>query len=166
MDENDFKRLIDASAAETQRQIAETNCRIDASAAETQRLIAETNHRIDASATETQRLIAETNHRIDASAAETQRRFDETHRLLDEKVKEVRQEFGVVAEGMRNQTQLVAEGVLMLDEKLGREAADIRAEMHPGFADTQAMIRFSQCRACPARTSARRQPSHSRRKRY
>ena len=35
------------------------------------------------------------------------------------------------------------EKVTLTDEKLEREAADIRQEMRTGFADTQAMIKFS-----------------------
>jgi hypothetical protein len=38
---------------------------------------------------------------------------------------------------------LLADGIKNIDEKLDREAADIRAEMRQGFADTQALIRFS-----------------------
>jgi hypothetical protein len=33
--------------------------------------------------------------------------------------------------------------VALLDEKVDREAASIRDEMRRGFADTQAMIKFS-----------------------
>jgi ABC-type sugar transport system ATPase subunit len=45
---------------------------------------------------------------------------------------------------MKNDDKLIAEKVILLDEKLDREAADIRAEMRQGFADTQAMIKFAR----------------------
>jgi hypothetical protein len=51
--------------------------------------------------------------------------------------------FDSTAEAMRTDVQRVAEGVLMLNEKLERETADIRAEMRQGFADTQAMLHVS-----------------------
>ncbi len=97
MDEIDFKRLLDESAAETQR-------------------------------------------RIDASAAETQRHFDETTERL---AKDMRTHFDTVAEGMDHKIGLIAERVIMVDERLTREAIDIRSKMDQGFAETQAMIKFS-----------------------
>jgi uncharacterized protein (UPF0335 family) len=42
-------------------------------------------------------------------------------------------------EGFRSQVQLIAEKV----EELHRESAEIRQEMRTGFAETQAMIKFS-----------------------
>ena len=39
--------------------------------------------------------------------------------------------------------QLIAEGVLHLDQKLDRTAEEIRNEMRHGFSETQAMIKFS-----------------------
>jgi predicted component of type VI protein secretion system len=39
--------------------------------------------------------------------------------------------------------RIVAEGFARLNQKLDRTAADIREEMRRGFADTQAMIKFS-----------------------
>lgn len=39
--------------------------------------------------------------------------------------------------------QALAEAVLQVDDRLTRETADIRQEMRTGFAETQAMIKFS-----------------------
>jgi hypothetical protein len=44
---------------------------------------------------------------------------------------------------LHEEIRAVAEGVLAVDEKLGHEAADIRAEMREGFADVAALFRFS-----------------------
>jgi predicted nucleic acid-binding Zn-ribbon protein len=56
---------------------------------------------------------------------------------------ETRRHFDVVTEATRHEIGLVAESVALVGEKLEREATDIRQEMRTGFADTQAMIRFS-----------------------
>jgi hypothetical protein len=58
----------------------------------------------------------------------------------------MKQDFGLAVEAMRTDVQRVAESVLMVNAKLDREAADIRAEMRQGFAETQAMLRFSHGR--------------------
>jgi hypothetical protein len=54
-----------------------------------------------------------------------------------------RHHFEVLTEGTRNEIRLVAESVAGVNEKLDREAGDIRDEMRRGFAETQAMIKFS-----------------------
>jgi len=134
MNEDDFRRLLDESAAETQRRFDET----------AERLTAEMRTYVDTSAAETQR-------RIDASAAEAQRHFNETAERLagemrtfvDTRFVEVKQDlrtyFDVVVEGMDHKIGLIAESVLMVNEKLDRESA----ARQQGFADTQAMIKFS-----------------------
>jgi ferritin-like metal-binding protein YciE len=143
MDENDLKRLIEASAAETQRRIeataAETNKRIDAGLAATNERIdglAQTNERIDAG-------LAVTNKRIDTIEVETRKLFAETQRLVSDTAADLRHHFDIVAEDMRNDVKLIAERVQMVDEKLEREAADIRAEMRQGFAATQVLLNVS-----------------------
>ena len=60
-----------------------------------------------------------------AAHAETRRHFDSTIDRLQSK-------FDLLGDGLKN-----------IDEKLDREAVDIRAEMRQGFADTHALIRFS-----------------------
>jgi hypothetical protein len=56
---------------------------------------------------------------------------------------ETRRHFDIVTEGTRQEIRLVVEAVALVDEKLEREASDIRQEMRTGFAETQAMIKFS-----------------------
>jgi chromosome segregation ATPase len=161
MDENDFKRLLNESAAETRRDLkhlleetsAETHRRIDANAAETQQRFAQMERRfdgiearIDANAAGTQQRFDE----VDARFAETNARFDhvdaraaELKQHIDKTAAQVKLHFDLTVEDMRTDVQRVADGVLMVNEKLDREAADIRAEMRQGFADTQAMLRHS-----------------------
>lgn len=44
---------------------------------------------------------------------------------------------------LEQRLDLVGEGVVRLDQKLDRTTADFRDEMRRGFADTQAMVKFS-----------------------
>jgi tetrahydromethanopterin S-methyltransferase subunit G len=117
MDENDFKRLLEESAAETHRRMDERFDQVDARAAET-------NARVE---------------KVEARTAELKQHIDNI-------AAEMKQDFGVAVEDMRTDVQRVAESVLMVNAKLDREAADIRAEMRQGFAETQALLRFSHGR--------------------
>jgi uncharacterized protein YceH (UPF0502 family) len=56
---------------------------------------------------------------------------------------ETRRHFDVTAEGLRSEIRAVAEAVATLDERVERENADNREEAGRGFAETQAMIKFS-----------------------
>ena len=57
---------------------------------------------------------------------------------------ETRLHFDSTIDRFESQFDLLGEGIRNVDEKLDREAADIRAEMRQGFADTRALIRFAQ----------------------
>jgi archaellum component FlaC len=205
MDEKDFKRLLEESAAKTHR-------RIDAIAVETREQFAKMEERfdqidvrdaqtqtrfdqIDARDSHTQTRFDQIDARfdqidarfdqVDARFSQVDARFDQvdarfskvdarfdrvdarfeqvdahfeqvegrfeqvdaraddlkTH--IDETAKQIKQDFHIVAESMRADVQQVAEGVVMLNAKLDREAADIRREMREGFAETQSLLRFS-----------------------
>ena len=69
--------------------------------------------------------------------------FSRLEKKIDDTAVETRRHFDATAERMEKRFDLLAETVQHLDEKLDREAADIRDEMRRGFADTQAMIKFS-----------------------
>jgi hypothetical protein len=56
---------------------------------------------------------------------------------------ETRHFLALAEEGFRSQVQLIAEKVVGVAEELHRESAEIRQEMRTGFAETQAMIKFS-----------------------
>jgi hypothetical protein len=75
-----------------------------------------------------------------AEHAETRRQFEETVNRLSA---ENRQSFEVATEAFKHQVELIAEKVIGVTEELRRETAGIRVEMRNGFADTQAMIKFS-----------------------
>lgn len=55
----------------------------------------------------------------------------------------MRRHLDVYAEDVNRKFELVAEGLQSLNDKIEREASDIRDEMRRGFADTHAMIKFS-----------------------
>jgi hypothetical protein len=56
---------------------------------------------------------------------------------------ETRRHFEIVAERLNKRVDFAVEGIAAVDQKLDRNAADIREEMRSGFADTQALITFS-----------------------
>ncbi|HEX9668256.1 MAG TPA: hypothetical protein VGC93_02120 [Thermoanaerobaculia bacterium] len=58
---------------------------------------------------------------------------------LSASVEDTRRHMDVVAEGLRAEIRLVAEGVVMVDSKVDRLRGDMTAE----FAETRSMIRFS-----------------------
>jgi hypothetical protein len=122
MNEADFQRLLDASAAETRKSFAEMREHVDLTAAETRRYMDVTT--------------AETRRYMDVTTAETRKHFDAT-------VADIHHKFEIKTEHLDAKIQLVVETVALLDEKVDREAASIRDEMRRGFADTQAMIKFS-----------------------
>jgi uncharacterized protein YceH (UPF0502 family) len=74
---------------------------------------------------ELKRLFAEMRRENAAAQEETRRHFDDT------------------GQGLRSEIRAVAEVVAALDEKVERENADNREEVGRGFAETQAMIKFS-----------------------
>lgn len=77
---------------------------------------------------------------LQANAAETRRQFEATAERL---TAENRHFFQISTEELKHEIGLIAENVTRVEEKLDREAADIRQEMRKGFAETQAMIKFS-----------------------
>jgi archaellum component FlaC len=160
MDQNDFKRLLDESAAETRRDIThlveETNRRIDANAAETQQRFTQMEGRfdqVDARFDQVDTRFEQIDTRfeqIDTRLEQIDTRFEQVDaraadlkQHIDKTAKDLKQHFDLTVEDMRTDVQRVADGVLMVNEKLDREAADIRAEMRQGFAETQALLRFS-----------------------
>ena len=66
---------------------------------------------------------------VDCRFAEMDRRLDELRAEMRVGDAETRRHFDVVAEDLKSRIQLVAEGVLLVDEKLER----FRAEVHERF---------------------------------
>ena len=56
---------------------------------------------------------------------------------------ETRRHFDVTSENIDRRIQFVAEAVAQLDVKVTREVGGGREDMSRGFAETQAMIKFS-----------------------
>lgn len=67
--------------------------------------------------------------------------------MTDEELKQLfqdtRRHFDVSTESIQREVRTVAVAVAGLDERVRSIAADLRSEMSRGFADTQAMIKFS-----------------------
>ena len=71
---------------------------------------------------------------------------EELKRLIEGTASETRRHFEVVAEGIEKKVEFLAEAMSMVDAKVETVDAKVetlRADMNKGFADTQAMIRFS-----------------------
>jgi chromosome segregation ATPase len=177
MDENDFKRLLEESAAETHRRMderfdqvnerfAETNARfdqvdvrfeqvdarfeqIDARFDQVDARFDQVDARFDQVDARFEKVDARL-EKVDARFEEVDERFGEADaraaglkQHIDNIAVQMKMDFGIAVEAMRTDVQRVADGVLMVNEKLDRETADIRAEMRQGFAETQALLRFS-----------------------
>ena len=95
----------------------------DALDAQFDRLRRELREDIQASAAELRQDIQAS---VQASAAELRQDF---RRDIQDSAAETRRHFEVVAEGLRSEIQVVAEGLSMLDEKVGR----FRDEVHQEF---------------------------------
>lgn len=75
----------------------------------------------------------------------------ESIRLTDEDLRnlfsthstEIRRHFDVAAERMEKRFDLLSESVTQIDQKVDRTVNSLHEEMKRGFADTQAMIKFS-----------------------
>jgi len=82
----------------------------------------------------------DTHNLLAAIHAETRRHFDETAERL---ASTTRHQFEVSTEAIKHDIRLVAEGVATLGERLSREIGRLDEKVDQGFANTQAMIRFS-----------------------
>lgn len=121
MTDEELRRLFE----ETRQQIAETRQQVEGM----HQQIAGTRQQVEGM-----------RQQIESSAIETRRYVDEQ---IAQSTTEMRRHFDVNAENMNTKFGLLAEGLQSLDEKLDRETTDIREEMRRGFAETQAMIKFS-----------------------
>ncbi|HYK06078.1 MAG TPA: hypothetical protein VE974_30325 [Thermoanaerobaculia bacterium] len=68
---------------------------------------------------------------------------EELKRLLEANAAETRRHFDVATERIEGRFEALTETVMHIDQKIDRTADEIRNEMRRGFADTQAMIKFS-----------------------
>ena len=138
MAEEDLKRLIESSAAETRKQFESLDKKIDAVAGSLDQKIdavAESlDKKIDAVAGSLDKKIdavaGSLDQKIEAVAGSLGGKIDETHRHID-----------VVAERLEGKIQFLGESVADVKAKLVLKAD--RDEMQHGFAETQAMIKLS-----------------------
>src|SRR4051812_16074385 len=87
---------------------------------------------------------------LEANAERVEKRFDAVEnrigaldKKIDDTAAETRRQFGAVLEHSDRRFERLAEAVALLDEKVDRKTADLEQRMELGFADTQAMIKFS-----------------------
>lgn len=60
-----------------------------------------------------------------------------------ETTEEIKRHFGVVADGLRSEIRVVAEGLTAFREESKRDTEALRLEMRAEFDEVKAMIRFS-----------------------
>ena len=60
-----------------------------------------------------------------------------------EAVEEIKRHFGVVADGLRADIRLLAEGQQALREEFKRDMLEFRSEVRAEFQEVKAMIKFS-----------------------
>ena len=70
-------------------------------------------------------------------------RFDALDKKIDTKTAELRKHFDTVAENFDRKFDLLAEGLINLDEKLDRKTSSIETRMEQGFAETHALIKLT-----------------------
>jgi acyl-CoA reductase-like NAD-dependent aldehyde dehydrogenase len=99
---------------------------------------------------------AETREHFDGAVERIEARFDDA---AARQAEESRRHFVATAERIEKRFDTLAETVEHLDQRLAREAADVRDEMRRGFAETQAMIKFSHVEHAKNRPSHLRMPS-------
>jgi len=70
-------------------------------------------------------------------------RFEALDKKVDDTATDLRRHFDVTIERLDRKFDLLAEAVALVDEKLDRKTSALEIRMEQGFAETQAMIRFS-----------------------
>src|SRR3954471_20371284 len=92
---------------------------------------------------ELKRLLEAQTERIEKRFDAIDKRFEAADKKIDDTAAETRRQFGAVLEHSDRRFERLAEAVALLDEKVDRKTADLEQRMELGFADTQAMIKFS-----------------------
>jgi hypothetical protein len=63
--------------------------------------------------------------------------------LDSQEVTEIKRHTGVLIEGLESRISQIAEGQVLLDEKVERRFDGVETRLTQGFGETQAMIKFS-----------------------
>jgi uncharacterized membrane-anchored protein YhcB (DUF1043 family) len=92
---------------------------------------------------------------LDEFSERTDAQFRQVRDEITAAKTEMKLHFDSTAERFESKFELLSEGIQNVDQRLGREAADIRSEMRQGFADTQALIRSLKLPARRRRASRR-----------
>jgi len=124
MDE-DLKRLIEETSAATQQ-------RFDEAVGELRQENVQTRQHFDVVAAALRQETRNVDARLTQENVETRQHFDAV-------ASDLRRHFDATAEDFRTQVQLVAEGVVTVNERVDRLAHEMKSE----FAESKAMMRFS-----------------------
>lgn len=134
MTDEELRRLFESLREENAAGHAETRRYVDESVRQSAE---ETRTYVDGSVRQS---AEETRNYVDESVRQS---AEETRKYVDEKTSETRRHFEVIAEGLDHKFALLAEGVVAQGEELRGKIETLEAKVDRGFADTQAMIRFS-----------------------
>jgi uncharacterized protein YceH (UPF0502 family) len=89
---------------------------------------------------EVKRLLDAMQQQNAAAQAETRRHFDEAAERL---AGENKRYFDISTEAFKHEVRFLAEAVAHLDQRMARAVEGLDEKIDGGFADTQAMIKFS-----------------------
>ena len=89
---------------------------------------------------EAQKLLGAIQQQNASANAEMRRHFDETAERI---ASTTRHHFELSTEAFKHENRLIAEGLVSLGERVSREIGRLDEKVDQGFANTQAMIRFS-----------------------
>jgi chromosome segregation ATPase len=134
MTDDELKGLLDTMRQENSTAHEDTRRRfdaVDASLASVDARFASVDARFDA--------VDARFDAVDARFAAVDARFA----AVDARFTELHRHFDVVTEATKHEVRLVAESVAHVNEELERRTNALRQEMSRGFAETQAMIKFS-----------------------
>src|SRR3954470_11862905 len=92
---------------------------------------------------ELKRLLEAHTERIEKRFDDVDKRFEAADKKVDDTAAEIRRQFGAALEHSDRRFERLAEAVGFLDEKVDQKTSAIEQRMDLGFADTQAMIKFS-----------------------
>lgn len=81
--------------------------------------------------------------KFDSKFEALDKKFDDKFEFLDKKIDDKTLELRLLIEHQNRKFDLLADGLANIDEKLDRKISAVETRMEQGFADTQAMIKFS-----------------------
>ncbi|HKO57038.1 MAG TPA: hypothetical protein VJ276_14270 [Thermoanaerobaculia bacterium] len=147
MNDDELRRLLKESAEETRRHVEVTvgslERRMDARFERVDGRLDGMDARFDAMDARFDGIDARFDG-IDGRFEGVDGRFDRTDASIAQRFIELHRHMDVIAEDIVDKLEFGRELLLMVDEKLDRNVAEIKQEMHKGFADANDAIHFSR----------------------